>query len=87
MNNAISNSIKLIHDTLARIENWDQFEMEAASLGNTPKGTLFEHLVKHYLELDPKYQSLLEKVWLFAEVPHDVRQVTNLPPKDQRLKD
>ncbi len=85
MNNYTSNSTSLIRDILTRVENWDQFEREAVALGNTQKGQLFEHLIKHFLELDPKYQSLLEKVWLFAEVPHDVRQATNLPPKDQGI--
>jgi predicted helicase len=38
-----------------------------------------------YLELDPKYQSKLDKVWLFADVPHDVRQAIGLPPIDQGI--
>lgn len=83
MNNFTSNSTNLIRDILARIENWVQFEEQAASLGNAQKGQLFEHLVKHFLELDPKYQSKLEKVWLLADVPHDVRQAIGLPPIDQ----
>lgn len=85
MNNFTSSSTSFIRDILERIENWDQFEKHAAPLGKTQKGQLFEHLVKHYLELDPKYQLLLEKVWLFADVPHDVRQATNLPPIDQGI--
>jgi hypothetical protein len=68
MNNSSSLRTSPIRDLLVRIENWDQFEKHAASLGNTEKGRLFEHLVKHYLELDPKYQSKLEKVWLFADI-------------------
>lgn len=85
MNNSSSLRTSPIRDLLTRIENWDQFEEHAASLGNSEKGRLFEHLVKHYLELDPKYQSKLEKVWLFADVPHDVRQAINLPPIDQGI--
>lgn len=74
MTNITSSSPNFIRDILERVENWNQFEERAASLGNMQKGQLFEHLVKHYLELDPKYQSKLEKVWLFADVPHDVLQ-------------
>lgn len=85
MNNSTSNSTSFIRDTLARVESWNQFEKHAASLDNTQKGKLFEHLVKHFLELDPKYQSKLEKVWLFADVPHDVRQAIGLPPIDQGI--
>lgn len=85
MNNPTSSSTSFIRDILERVESWDQFEELAAPLGKTQKGLLFEHLVKHFLELDPIYQSKLEKVWLFTEVPHDVRQATNLPPKDQGI--
>lgn len=85
MNNSSSLRTSPIRDLLVRIENWDQFEKHEASLGNTEKGRLFEHLVKHYLELDPKYQSKLEKVWLFADVPHDVRQAIGLPSIDQGI--
>lgn len=85
MNNSTSVRTSLIRDLLARVEDWDQFEEHAASLGNSEKGKLFEHLVKHYLELDPKYQSKLKKVWLFADVPHDVRQEIELPPIDQGI--
>jgi len=85
MNNPSSLRTSSIRDLLARIDNWDQFEKHAASLGNSEKGRLFEHLVKHYLELDPKYQSKLDKVWLFADVPHDVRQAIGLPPIDQGI--
>lgn len=85
MNNATSRSTNFIRDILARVENWDQFEEQAAPLGNAQKGQLFEHLVKHYLELDPIYQLKLEKVWLFADVPHDVRQAIGLPPIDQGI--
>ncbi|MDP1683294.1 MAG: DEAD/DEAH box helicase family protein [Burkholderiales bacterium] len=85
MNYPSSLRISPIRDLLARIENWEQFEKHAASLGNSEKGKLFEHLVKHFLELDPKFQSKLEKVWLFADVPHDVRQAIGLPPTDQGI--
>lgn len=85
MSNLTSSSTSFIRDILARVENWNQFEEQATPLGKTQKGQLFEHLVKYFLELDPIYQSKLEKVWLFADVPHDVRQATNLPPKDQGI--
>lgn len=85
MTSLTSSSTNFIRDILASVKNWVQFEEQAASLGNTQKGQLFEHLIKHFLELDPKYQSKLEKVWLFVDVPHDVRQAIGLPPIDQGI--
>jgi len=85
VNNLTSSSTNFIRDILARVESWNQFEEQAAPLGKTQKGQLFEHLVKHFLELDPIYQSKLKKVWLFADVPHDVRQAIGLPPIDQGI--
>lgn len=85
MPNTSSNSSSFIRTIFEYVESWDQFEQAAASLGNAQKGQLFEHLVKYYLELDPKYQSLLEKVWLLGEAPHEVRQAIELPPIDQGI--
>ena len=33
------------------------------------KGTLFEHLIKKYLETDPQYADRLDEVWLWPEWP------------------
>ena len=85
MKNLTSSTPPFIRAIFERVLSWDQFDEAAASLGNAQKGLLFEHLVKHYLELDPKYQSKLEKVWLLGEVPHEVCQAIELPATDQGI--
>ena len=72
MNNLISSSPDFIRAILIRailesVESWSQFEERAESLGNAQKGQLFEHLVKHYLTLDPKdpfVQYQMGEIWL-----------------------
>lgn len=85
MNNPSAATPHFIRAIFERVESWNQLEEAANSLGNAQKGQLFEHLVKHYLKLDAKYQSKLEKVWLLGEVPHDVRQSIGLPEVDQGI--
>jgi len=34
------------------------------------KGTRFERLMQAYLQAEPKYQAVLEKVWLWGEFPY-----------------
>lgn len=74
-----------IREIFSRVNNWAQFDEVATPLGNAQKGQLFEHLVKHFLQLDPTYQTTLESVWLFAEVPNDVRLEIELPATDQGI--
>src|SRR5699024_2055252 len=42
------------------------------------RGTLFELLVKTYLENEPTYQRLFENVWMLSEVPEEY----NIPKVD-----
>ena len=49
------------------------------------KGDAFELLVTAYLRTHPTYRSLLENVWLLAEVPSDIRRELNLPGPDEGI--
>jgi len=44
-------------------------ELTAATRTNRDKGTLFERLIKKYLETDPQYADRLAAVWLWSEWP------------------
>ena len=46
------------------------------------KGDLFELLTKHYLLLNPTYNTTLSDVWLLDEVPEKLRASLNLPQGD-----
>ena len=52
------------------------------TLGARGKGDLFELLTKHYLLLNPTYNTTLSDVWLLDEVPEKLRASLNLPQGD-----
>ncbi|MBZ5677207.1 MAG: DEAD/DEAH box helicase family protein [Acidobacteriia bacterium] len=46
---------------------------------------MFEVLVKCFLQLDPKYRTILRNVWLVEEVPDSVRRHLGLPRRDEGI--
>ncbi len=46
-------------------------EIDTESRTQRDRGTLFELLVKTYLENEPTYQRLFENVWMLSEVPEE----------------
>lgn len=65
--------------------NWYDFKRNVSELTSKGKGDAFELLVKYYLMLNPKYTSLLEKVWLFEEIPSKLHERLNLPDRDMGI--
>ncbi len=69
------------------INSWPEF---TAAMNLLPgegkeKGDAFELLVAAFLRTHPTYRSLLETVWLLAEVPDEVHRELNLPGPDEGL--
>ena len=71
-----------MQQTLAGVRSWPIFQEIAATLGARGKGDLFELLTKHYLLLNPTYNTTLSDVWLLDEVPEKLRASLNLPQGD-----
>ncbi len=63
-------------------KSWRECNQQTAKLtiGKHPKlgGSIFEHVVKLYLQTEPKYQTKFKQVWLLDEVPHKVKQFLKL---------
>src|SRR4051812_6654264 len=53
-------------------------EIDATKHEQRDRGTLFELLVNAYLEKEPMYARLFDKVWKLSEVPSEY----NIPKKD-----
>ena len=70
---------------LASVKSWAVFQKIAATLGPKGKGDLFELLTKHYLLLNPTYNTNLSDVWLLDEVPEKLRATLQLPQRDQGI--
>jgi|GEM_PF-267533 len=67
---------------ITNVNSWQAFQKKISTLSETEKGYAFEHLVKHYLLLDPKYTTLLRNVWLFRDFPENLQSKFRLPTKD-----
>ena len=52
------------------------------SLTDKVKGDIFERVTQAYLQTQPRYQSILKKVWLEKEIPEKIRKKINLPVGD-----
>src|SRR5690625_7641396 len=46
-------------------------EIDAEYRTQRDRGTLFELLVKTYLENEPMYQRLFDEIWMLSEVPNE----------------
>jgi predicted helicase len=67
------------------VNSWPEFVAALHPLSEKQKGNAFELLVATFLRTHPTYRSLLESVWLLAEVPDAVRRELNLPGPDEGI--
>jgi len=72
-----------VHSILRRSSSWLNFKTLVRGLSEKEKGDCFEALTKYFLQLDPKYVTLLKNVWLLKEVPRKVADYLNLPGPDE----
>ena len=72
-------------EILRNCQSWTEFQSRVTALSDKQKGDAFELLVAFALRLHPLYKTKLEKVWLYSEVPSDVREHLGLPSKDKGI--
>ncbi len=72
-------------DELAHIKSWEEFVSIADSKPPKERGDFFERFTKHYFTLDSKYKSEFSNVWLWSEVPSQVKDDLNLPSRDMGI--
>ncbi len=65
--------------------HWNQIEEFLSTSDNHTKGELFEQLTESYLNWNPKYKTLLNKVWRMKDVPFSVLEKLNIPSQDQGI--
>ncbi len=75
----------ILKDVIQDCSTWGEYQKALSSEGTKIKGDAFEHLVKVYLQIEPKYASKLSHVWLLNEIPADVSRKLKLPATDQGI--
>ncbi len=72
-----------------KCKSWKECNQHIAKLttGRQTKlgGSVFECVVKLYLQTEPKYQTKFKQVWLLDEVPYKIKKYLNLPRADEGI--
>ena len=72
-----------------KCKSWKECNQHIAKLttGRQTKlgGSVFECVVKLYLQTEPKYQTKFKQVWLLDEVPETIKLKLNLPDQDEGI--
>lgn len=64
---------------------WADLASRLEFLDAKAKGDVFERVVQRYLQIEPRYRSLLKHVWLLDEVPQKIRKHLQLPSRDMGI--
>ncbi len=71
--------------SLDNVKNWIEFVQNAESVSEKERGDLFEILTKYYLLIEPTYTTKLTDVWLWSEIPTNVKELLGLPTRDMGI--
>ena len=74
---------------IKKSKSWKECNQRIAKLttGKQAKfgANVFEHVVKLYLQTEPKYRTKFKQVWLLDEVPLKVKKLLRLPQADEGI--
>lgn len=76
--NQIIESIKSIH-------TFDEIYEHTEDLSKKEKGDLFEIITYHLFRLNPVLKYNVKNIWMYTDVPNDIRTYLNLPVKDKGI--
>lgn len=76
---------KDLRDKITNISKFDEFDAILRNLSNDIKGIFFEIFYKLYFVIFPNYQILYSKVYLYQEIPENIKSKLKLPDKDKGI--
>lgn len=85
---------QILIELLNEVENWSDIKprFEQFNTSQTDKskkktlaGKIFEVFAKYYFHTDPKKTELYEQVWLYEEIPLEIRRRLRLPSVDHGI--
>lgn len=65
----------------AKLEEFNTSQTETTTK-KTTAGKLFEYFTKFYFTVNPEYSQLYSKVWLYDEIPTEIKLQLNFPDRD-----
>lgn len=63
----------------------DLYELTKKIESNKEKGNLFEQFTYYLFKLDPRLNNLLQNIWLYNDIPSDIKKKLKLPDKDKGI--
>ena len=76
---------ELLLKKISNVKIFDDFDVILSKLTNEEKGKFFESFSKGYLSLIPSFKNIYEKVYLYDEIPVELKYKLNLPSQDKGI--
>ncbi|MEO5571635.1 MAG: Helicase associated domain protein [Bacteroidia bacterium] len=74
-------NVKSWSEIKSKLEEFNTSQTET-STKKTTAGKLFEYFAKYYFTVNPEYSQLYSKVWLYDEIPTEIKTKLNFPDRD-----
>lgn len=74
-------NVKTWSELKAKLEEFNTSQTETTTK-KTTAGKLFEYFTKYYFTVNPEYSQLYSKVWLYDEIPTEIKLRLNFPDRD-----
>ena len=73
---------------LRSVHSWEELRKQIDGIGrskaaNRKKGDVFERFLQLFFTHHPDFAVQLDTVWLYEQIPDDVKEAHNLPPSDR----
>ena len=85
MNCDLNQVKKLFLSIIDNVLDYDDFDRKLKKLNNDDKGHLFELFFKLYFTLIPSYKTLYNQIYLYQEIPIEIKNKLKLPKKDKGI--
>jgi len=75
----------MLQKIIKNVNNFDDIKDRMSSLKVKEKGDLFEEFTKYLFMFHPYYENEFENVWLYNEIPINIKKLLKLPTKDEGI--
>jgi predicted helicase len=90
----VQNTNQILTELLEGVDKWAELKPKLSDYNTTKTnktakktiaGKIFEYFSKYYFETDPEKIDLYDKVWLYEEIPLEIREKLSLPSIDHGI--
>lgn len=74
-----------MNEYLKELKSFNDFYNLTENLESKKKGDLFELLTWYLFKIDPRLNNDLQEIWLYNDIPDEIREELSLPSKDKGI--